>query len=69
MVEKKQINKNDRLYTAHGKKKPQGIPSVINGQKALATFEGEEIVGYTTLDELTKVFYTRENLPEYNLSF
>ena len=69
MVEKKQISKKDRLYTAHGKKKAQGIPSVINGQKALATFEGEEIVGYTTLEEINKEFYSRDNLPQYSLSF
>lgn len=50
MEEKKKKN-TDRLYTAHGQKMVQGKLSVINGKKALATFKGEEIVGYTTLEE------------------
>lgn len=66
-MEEKKKNSN-RLYTAHGRKVAQGIPSIINGKKALATFKGEEIVGYTTLDELNEEFYTR-NLPKYNLNF
>ena len=65
---KKKNNKSDRLYTAHGQKMVQGVLSVINGKKALATFKGEDIVGYTTLEELNKEFYTRE-LPQYSLNF
>ena len=69
MIEKnKKNNKSDRLYTAHGQKMVQGVLSVINGKKALATFKGEDIVGYTTLEELNKEFYTRD-LPQYNLHF
>lgn len=69
MIEKKKKNnKSDRLYTAHGQKMVQGVLSVINGKKALATFKGEDIVGYTTLEELNKEFYTRD-LPQYNLNF
>ena len=69
-MEDKKMTKprTDRLYTAHGKKKAQGKLAEINGKKALATFEGDEIVGYTTLEELNKEFYTRD-LPQYNLSF
>lgn len=69
MEKKKQKSKADRLYTAHGKKLVQGKLSVINGEKALATFQGEEIVGYTTLDELNKEFYTRDDIPQYSLNF
>lgn len=69
MEKKKKPTKTDRLYTAHGQKMIQGKLSVINGKKALATFKGEEIVGYTTLDELNKEFYTREDLPQYSLNF
>lgn len=58
----------DRLYTLHGQKRAQGKLSIINGHKALAYFEGTQIVGYTTLDEMTKEFYTR-NLPQYELNF
>lgn len=65
---KRKNNKSDRLYTAHGQKMVQGVLSVINGKKALATFKGEDIVGYTTLEELNKEFYTRD-LPQYNLNF
>ena len=61
-------SKKDRLYALHGQKKAQGILSIINGKKALATFEGEKIIGYTTLDELQEQFYTRE-LPKYDLKF
>ena len=69
MIEKnKKNNKSDRLYTAHGQKMVQGVLSIINGKKALATFKGEDIVGYTTLEELNKEFYTRD-LPQYNLNF
>ena len=68
MEKKKKPTKTDRLYTAHGKKMSQGILAVINGQKALAFYEGDKIVGYTTQDELNKEFYTREDLPKYSLS-
>ena len=60
--------KEDKLYTTHGKKRNQGKLSIINGNKALAYFEGAEIVGYTTLEEINREFYTR-NLPEYFLDF
>lgn len=58
----------DRLYTLHGQKRAQGKLSIINGHRALAYYEGENIVGYTTLDEMNKEFYTRE-LPQYTLNF
>ena len=67
-MDRNKDKRKERLYTFHGVKKAQGIPSVINGQRALAAFDGDEIVGYTTLDELTKEFYTRE-LPKYDLNF
>ena len=67
-MEENKKKKADRLYTAHGQKMVHGKLSVINGKKALATFKGEEIVGYTTLEELNKEFYTRE-LPQYSLNF
>lgn len=60
--------KKDRMYTQHGLKKAQGILSEINGKKALATFEGDEIVGYSTLEEIQEQFYKRD-LPKFNLKF
>lgn len=60
--------RTDKLYTTHGQKRNQGKPSKINGTNALAYFEGDKIVGYTTLEEINKAFYTRD-LPEYKLDF
>lgn len=62
------MDRIDRLYTQHGKKMTQGILSEINGEKALAYFEGRRIVGYTTLDEINRELYTRD-LPKFNLDF
>lgn len=67
MAERKN-DRTDRLYTLHGQKRNQGKPAIINGKRALAYFEGEKIVGYSTLDEINEEFYTR-NLPRYTLSF
>lgn len=66
--QKNKNSKKDRLYTLHGQRKAQGILSVINGKKALATFEGEKIIGYTTLEEIQELFYTKE-LPKFDLKF
>ena len=60
--------RSDRLYTLHGEKRNQGKPAVINGNRALAYFEGDRIVGYTTLEEINQEFYTRD-LPQYTLDF
>lgn len=56
----RKISLEDRLYTKHGKKYPQGIPAIVNGQKALASYSGDEITGYTTLEELMQVFYSKD---------
>ena len=53
-----------KLITHHGKKRNQGYPVSVNGQKALGYMEGEELVGYTLLDEINQEFYSG-NLPEY----
>lgn len=66
------MNINDpatKIYTRHGKKKVQGVVSIINGNNALAYYEGEQIVGYTTLEELNREFYTRKNVPSIELDF
>ena len=72
MDKNKQYNekdkKKDRMYTQHGIKKAQGILSEINGKKALATFVGDEIEGYSTLEEIQEQFYKRD-LPKYDLNF
>ena len=59
------IRLEDRIYAKHGAKYAQGALVCINGQKALANYKGNSIVGYTTLDELQREFYTRD-LPELN---
>jgi len=63
------VKENIKLYTFHGKKRSQGIPTVINGNNALAYYEGEKIVGYTTLEEINREFYTRKDLPKIELDF
>jgi len=64
----KPARKNNRLYTTHGEKKNQGILIMVNGKTALGYFEGENVVGYTFIDEINKFSYTKE-LPEYELDF
>lgn len=64
----KPLRKDNRLYTTHGVKKNQGILIMVNGKTALGYFEGEQIVGYTFIDEINKFSYTKE-LPEYELDF
>lgn len=61
-------NNGDKLYTTHGKKRNQGKPLIINGQKALAYYEKGEVVGYTLLEEINKIFYTKD-LESYILDF
>ena len=56
--------KDYELYTKHGIRKKQGVLSIINGQRALAYFEKEKLVGYSTLDEIDKQF-KKGNIPEY----
>lgn len=56
----RKVGLEDRLYTQHGKKYPQGIPAIIDGQKVLASYSGNKITGYTTLDELMNVFYSKD---------
>jgi len=56
------------LRTLHGQKRNLGIAAEINGQKAIAYFEKEEIVGYRTLDEINTAFYCQD-LPRYTVPF
>ena len=68
-MQKKHIsNDAQKMYTRHGKKRPQGIPIKANGKMALGYYEDGEVVGYTTLDEMNQMFY-RNNLPEVELEF
>ena len=65
---KSEKKKTNYLYTHHGKKRSQGIPITVRGKRALAYFDGEKIVGYTTLEEINEEFYKRD-LPEHQLDF
>ncbi len=60
---RKELKNEDRLYTKHGTKYAQGALVLINGERALANFKGNIVVGYTTLTELQQEFFTRD-LPE-----
>ena len=56
------------MYTLHGKKRNQGRLIRIGGERALGYFEGGKMVGYTTLEEINRMSYTKE-LPEYKLDY
>lgn len=44
--------------------------AIINGQRSLAYFNGDQIVGYSTQDEINQEFYKRDGeLPNYKLNF
>ena len=53
------------LFTHHGAKRKQGYPIRVRGQNALGYFEREQLVGYTTLDEIHQMFYGR-HIPEFD---
>ncbi len=55
------------IYTHHGKKRNQGYPIKICGQFAIGYFEHEQLVGYTTLEEIHQVFCERM-IHDYKLS-
>ena len=55
------------IYTHHGKKRNQGYPIKIHGQFAIGYFEHEQLVGYTTLEEIHQVFFGRA-VPDYELN-
>ena len=53
----------NRLYTNHGKKRSHGIAfRTPKGVPALGFYEGDSIVGFSTLEEINREFYTG-NLP------
>ena len=61
-------NLSETMYTLHGKKRNQGRLIRIGGERALGYFEGGKMVGYTTLEEINRMSYTKE-LPEYKLDY
>lgn len=61
-------NETDVMYTQHGDKRKQGRLISVSGTKALGYFEGDKIVGYTTLDEINQMAYTRK-LQNYQLDY
>ena len=40
------VDKSNRLYSTHGRKKFFGIPVIINGRRALGYFEGDVLISY-----------------------
>ena len=56
------------MYTKHGKKRNQGRLIKVGERKALGYFEGDEVVGYTTLEEIFGMASSKE-LTEYQLDF
>lgn len=54
------------MFTHHGAKRKQGYPIKIHGHDALGYFDHDQLVGYTTLDEIHQMFHSR-NIPEFDL--
>ena len=68
-MEKKKRKKGPNcVYTKHGRKEYQGRLVKVRGTRALGYFEGEKIVGYTTLEEITEQSYSQD-LVDYQLDF
>ncbi len=55
------------IFTHHGKKRNQGYPIRVHGQFAIGYFEHQQLIGYTTLEEIHQVFYGR-TVPDYELN-
>ncbi len=55
------------MYTHHGKKRNQGYPIRIHGQLAIGYFEHDQLIGYTTLEEIHQVFCCRV-IPDVELN-
>ena len=60
--------RSGRIYTRHGQRKYQGKLVKVHGTRALGYFEGDEIIGYTTLEEIREMSYSQE-LEEYKPDF
>ena len=57
-------------YAKHGKKKPLGQLAKINGKRAVAYVDKDNVVhSYTTVDEINDMFCTKKDIPEYQLNF
>ena len=52
------------IFTHHGN---QGYPIRVHGQLAIGYFEHQQLIGYTTLEEIHQVFYGR-TVPDYELN-
>ena len=57
-----------RIYTKHGQRKYQGKLVKVHGTRALGYFNGDEIIGYTALEEISEMSYSQE-LEEYQPDF
>ena len=62
------VDKSNRLYSTHGRKKFFGIPVIINGRRALGYFEGDVLISYIYWEAACNKVYGR-NLPVYKPDF
>lgn len=54
--------RNSKLYPVHGRSKsPIGIIAKVNGMPAIVQYRGNDLTGYTTLEELTRMMYKMED--------
>ncbi len=59
---------SNSLYTKHGRKKYQGRIVKVGGERALGYFEGDNLVAYSTLEEIRELSYSQE-LEDYHPDF
>lgn len=55
-------NKNIKIYPVHGESRvPVGIMAKVNGRPAIVQYSGNDLTGYTTLEELNRMIYKMED--------
>ena len=68
MEDNKKKSIANRIYTKHGQRRCQGQLVKVHGVHALGYFDGDKIVGYTTLEEIQEMSCLQE-LEELQLDF
>ncbi len=61
-------NRKGRFYTRHGQKIYLGKLVKVHGERSIGYFDGDEIVAYSTLEEIREMSYSQE-LEDYNPDF
>lgn len=59
-MEEKKRKRKGRVYTKHGQKRYLGKLVKVRGERAIGYFDGDQIVGYSTLEEIREMSYSQE---------